>query len=286
MQLGTRTFDFSRELAVMGIVNRTPDSFYDAGATFGLGAALDLADSQVAAGVDIVDVGGVKAGPGVTVGVDEELARVIPFVTAFRKRSSTPLSVDTFRPAVAAAALAEGADLINDVTGLSEPGIADVVARHPRAGLVLTHHGGPPRSRPFRPDYEPDVVTAVRRRCAALVDAATARGVAPAQLIVDPGHDMFKTTTHSLEVTRRIGELAELGHPVLVALSNKDFIGEALGLELHDRGAASLAVAVFAVLHGARIVRAHDVEGTVQGVRMIEVLLGWRRPATLLRGLD
>jgi dihydropteroate synthase len=179
-----------------------------------------------------------------------------------------------------------GADLINDVTGLSEPGIADVVAQHPHAGLVLTHHGGAPRSRPFRPDYDPDVVTAVRQRCAALADQAATRGVAREQMIVDPGHDMFKTTTQSLEATRRIGDLTELGYPVLVALSDKDFIGESLGLGLTQRGPASLAAAVFSVLRGARIVRVHDVVSTVQGLRMIEVLLGWRRPSTLLRALD
>lgn len=286
MRLGPRTFDFSRELAVMGIVNRTPDSFYDRGATFDLEAALQLADRQVAAGADIIDVGGVKAGPGTAVAVAEELDRVIPFVEAFRERSTAPVSVDTFRPEVASAALEAGVDLINDVTGLNDPAIADVVADHPRAGLVLTHHGGRPRSRPFRPDYDPDVTTAVRRRCAELVDVAVGRGVARAQLMVDPGHDMCKTTAQSLEVTRRLGELAELGLPVLVALSNKDFIGEALGVELHERREASLAAAVFAVLHGARIVRVHDVAGSVRGLRMVEVLLGWRSPSTLLRGLE
>lgn len=286
MRLGSQMFDFTRELAVMGIVNRTPDSFYDGGTAFGLSPALDLATGQVAAGADIIDVGGVKAGPGVAVSVDEELTRVVPFVTAFRQRAATPLSVDTFRPAVAAAALEAGADLINDATGLSDPGIADVVARHPRAALVLTHHGGPPRSRPFRPDYDPDLPTAVRRRCAELAELAMARGVAREQLIVDPGHDMFKTTAHSLEATRRLGELAALGHPILVALSNKDFIGESLGLELGERTSASLAAAVFSVLQGARIVRVHDVVGTVRGLGMIEVLLGWRQPSTALRGLD
>lgn len=286
MRLGSRTFDFSRELAVMGIVNRTPDSFYDRGAAFDLQSALALADHQVVAGADIVDVGGVRAGPGAAVAVAEELDRVIPFVEAFRQRSTAPLSVDTFRPAVARAALEAGADLINDVTGLSDPAMADVVADHPRAGLVLTHHGGRPRSRPFRPDYDPDVTTAVRRRCGELVDLAVGRGVARTQLVVDPGHDMCKTTAQSLEVTRRLGELVELELPVLVALSNKDFIGESLGVELDERREASLAAAVFSVLHGARIVRVHDVVGSVRGLRMIEVLLGWRRPSMLLRGLD
>lgn len=286
MRLGSRAFNFDREIAVMAIVNRTPDSFYDRGATFRLETALAHAEQQVALGADIVDVGGVKAGPGTAVSAGEELERVVPFVEAFRRRADTPLSIDTFRPVVARAALEAGADLVNDVTGLSDPAIADVVAGHRNAGLVLTHHGGPPRSRPFRPDYDPDVVIAARRRCAALADLAISRGVARGQLIVDPGHDMFKTTAHSLELTRRIAELCTLGYPVLVALSNKDFLGEALNLPLEMRGEASLAAAVFAVLHGARIVRVHDAGPTVRALRLVEVLMGWRTPSTLLRGLD
>ncbi|HSJ43390.1 MAG TPA: dihydropteroate synthase [Euzebyales bacterium] len=286
MRLGPHEFDFNSRIAVMGIVNRTPDSFHDRGATVGLDAALALAEEQVAAGADIIDVGGVKAGPGDEVDVDTERERVVPFVERFRARTDVPVSVDTYRPAVARAALDAGADIVNDVTGLSDPEIADVVAQHPHTALVLTHHGGPPRSRPFRPDYDPDVVTAVRRRCAALIDIAVARGVGPGQLIVDPGYDMFKTTAHSLELTRHIDVLTGLGHPVLVALSNKDFLGEALDLPLDRRGPASLAAAVFTALHGARIVRAHDVAQAVQALRLVEVLLGWRAPATQLRGLD
>jgi len=286
MRLGSHVLDLDRRIAVMGIVNRTPDSFYDRGATFALDAALARAAAQVDAGADIIDVGGVRAGPGEAVDVATELDRVVPFIEAFRARSDVPISVDTYRPDVARAALDAGADVVNDVTGLSDPAIADVVARHPQAALVLTHHGGPPRSRPFRPDYDPDVVTAARQRLVALVETAVSRGVGPTQLIVDPGHDMFKTTAHSLELTRRIDVLAELGHPVLVALSNKDFLGEALALPLDRRGPASLAAAVFAVLHGARIVRAHDVAATVQALRLVEVLRGWREPATQLRGLD
>jgi dihydropteroate synthase len=286
MRLGTHHLDLHHRIAVMGVVNRTPDSFYDRGATFDLDAALALAERQIGAGADIIDIGGVKAGPGDEVDVGTELARVVPFVEAFRERWATPLSVDTFRPRVADAALSAGADIINDVTGLSDPEVADVVAAHQHTALVLTHHGGPRRSRPFRPDYEPDVVTAVRQRWRRLIDTAVTRGVPRGQLIVDPGHDMYKTTAHSLELTRRLDELAGLGHPVLVALSNKDFLGEALDLPLDQRGAASLAAAVYATLRGARIVRVHDVAATVQGVRLVEVLEGWRTPAKQLRGLD
>jgi dihydropteroate synthase len=286
MRLGTHHLDLHRRVAVMGVVNRTPDSFYDRGATFDLDAALALAERQITAGADIIDIGGVTAGPGDEVDLRTELARVVPFVEAFRERWTTPLSVDTFRHEVADAALEAGADIVNDVTGLSDPDVADVVAARQHTALVLSHHGGPRRSRPFRPDYEPDVVTAVRRRWRQLIDVAVARGVPRSQLIVDPGHDMYKTTAHSLELTRRLDELVGLGHPVLVALSNKDFLGEALDLPLDRRRAASLAAAVYAALRGARVVRVHDVAATVQGVRLVEVLEGWRPPAKQLRGLD
>ena len=286
MRLGSTDLDLTRRIAVMAVVNRTPDSFYDAGATRRLGAALDHAARQVEAGADIVDVGGVRAGPGAPVGIEEELDRVVPFVEAFVTRHDTPVSVDTWRAEVARAAVSAGATLVNDVTGLHEPEIAEVVADHPDVGLVLTFHGGPPRSRPWRPDFDPDVVTAALQRCADLIAVTVDRGVAPGQLVIDPGHDMGKTTMQSLALLRHLDNLAALGHPVLVALSNKDFVGEAVGLALDRRGSASLAAAVLAVDRGARIVRVHDAAAAVPAMRMVEVTFGWRAPATLLRGLD
>lgn len=286
MRMGPRRFDFTRELAVMAIVNRTPDSFFDRGATFGLDAALAHAEAHVAGGADIVDVGGVRTGPGAHVSTVEELDRAVGFISAFRARSSVPVSIDTYRPEVANAALAAGADLVNDSTGLSDPEIADVVAAHEGAALVITHHPGPPRSRPWRPDYDPDVVTVATQRLAELADQAVRRGVPRGQLIVDPGHDLGKTTAQSLHLTRDLGQICALGYPVLVAMSNKDFIGEALGLELRQRADASLAAAVYAVARGARVVRTHDAAATSQALRMVEVIAGWRRPVTSLRGLD
>lgn len=271
----------------MAIVNRTPDSFFDRGRTFALTAAVDHALAQVDAGADIVDVGGVKAGPGQDVDLDEERARILPFVQAFRARSDAPLSVDTFRAAVARDALAAGADLVNDVSGMVEPEIADVVAAHPSAVLVVMHAGGPPRTRPFRPTYLPDVTTVVVDTCRRLAAEAQRRGVPAARIVVDPGHDFGKNTQQSLEVTRRLGELAALGYPVLVALSNKDFLGEVLGgVGVDQRLEASLAAAVASVVLGARLVRVHATHETVRAVRTVEAILGWRRPAVSLRGLD
>lgn len=287
MQIGVRAFDFDREVAVMAIVNRTPDSFYDKGRTYALEVAVEHALAQVEEGCDIVDVGGVKAGPGEHVSEEEEMERILPFVRAFRARSDVPLSIDTFRAEVARAALDEGADVVNDVSGMIEPAIADVVAAHLGAVLVVMHPGGPPRTRPFRPVYQPDCTTEVVSTCRRLSEEAQRRGVQEDAIIVDPGHDFGKNTFQSLEVTRRLGDLAALGHPVLVALSRKDFIGEALGgLAPDERLEGSLACAALSVAFGARIVRVHDTRATVHAVRMTEAILGMRTPPSPLRGLD
>lgn len=286
LALGRRTFDFTREVAVMAIVNRTPDSFYDGGRTFALDAAVDHALAQVADGADILDVGGVKAGPGEAVTEDAEIERIVPFVEAFRGRSDAVLSIDTFRPGVARAALDAGADIINDTSGLADPELAAVVAGSPGAGLVLMHAGGEIRTRPYRNHHPPDATTAIRDALASLVLRATAAGVARDKLVVDPGHDFRKNTLQSLEVTRRLPELCALGLPVLVALSNKDFIGESLDLPLDQRVAASVGAAVASVMLGARLVRVHETRATKQAVKMVEVILGWREPVRAWRGLE
>lgn len=287
MRLGSRHFDLSREVAVMAIVNRTPDSFYDQGRTFGLAQAVDHALAQVDAGADIIDVGGVKAGPGDAVTSDDELARIIPFIEAFRAQSDCPLSVDTFRAHVAKESLEAGADLINDVSGMVEPEIADVVAARPEAALVVMHAGGQPRTRPYRPTYDPDCTTAVVSTCRALAAEARRRGVAPDRIVVDPGHDFGKNTFQSLEITRRLPELTALGYPVLVALSRKDFLGEVTGgLPPDERLEASLACAALSVQAGARILRVHDTQATVRAVRTTEAVLGLRQPLLAARGLD
>jgi dihydropteroate synthase len=286
LDLPRRRLDFGARIGVMGIVNRTPDSFYDRGATYELELAVERARQQVADGADIIDVGGVKGGPGTVVSVAEELDRVVPFVAALRAAEPhVLLSVDTFRAPVADAALAAGADIVNDVTGLHDPEVLDVVVARD-AGYVAMHHGGRPRTRPYRRTYVPDVTSAVVAHCRALTTRAMAAGVARERLVVDPGHDFQKTTYHSLELSRRLPELASLGFPVLVALSNKDFVGETLDAPLDRRIDGSLAAAVFCVLRGAHLVRVHEVRRTVDAVRMTEALLGWRDPAVAVRGLE
>jgi dihydropteroate synthase len=286
LDLPRRRIDLGTRVAVMGIVNRTPDSFYDRGATYELDTAVGHARRLVAEGADIIDVGGVKGGPGAEVTVAEELDRIVPFVEALRAAEpDVLLSVDTFRAPVADAALAAGADIVNDVTGLHDPEVLDVVVSRD-AGYVAMHHGGRPRTRPYRRSYTPDVTTAVVRHCRDLTDRALAAGVPAGRLIVDPGHDFQKTTAHSLELSRRLPELAALGFPVLVALSNKDFVGETLDAPLERRVDGSLAAAVFSVLRGAHLVRVHEVQRTVDALRTTEALLGWRRPAVEVRGLE
>ncbi|HZA83502.1 MAG TPA: dihydropteroate synthase [Actinomycetes bacterium] len=280
---GRRTFDFGHRVAVMAIVNRTPDSFYDRGATFGFDAAVAAGERALAEGADWLDVGGVKAGPGPTVTEAEELDRVVPLVEALRGRTDAVVSVDTFRPGVARRALAAGADVVNDPSGLRDPVMAEVAAEA-GAGLVVMHTGGPPRTRPHRPAYA-DVVAEVGAFLTARVALASQRGVPAERLILDPGHDFHKNTFHSLELTRRLGELAGLGYPLLVGFSNKDFVGETLDVPLDQRLEGSLAAAGFAVAAGAAIIRVHEVRATVRVVRMTEAILGRRPPAVTRRGL-
>ncbi len=274
-----RTIDFSTQVALMAIINRTPDSFYDAGKTFGLQAAVDAALKAVDDGADWVDIGGVPFAPGPALSVEEEAGRIVPVIKAVRTNSDVVISADTFEPYVAERAIEAGADVINDTTGLRNPDLARVVAE---AGvhLVITHSLAVPRTVYPRPTYG-DVVTEVAEFLQAKVREATSLGVAPEKIIVDPGHDLNKNTLHSLELTRRFPEIAALGFPTLAAVSNKDFIGETLGQPKMERTAGSLAAAVMCILGGARIVRMHDVGASRSAVSLTEAALGWRAPAYL-----
>lgn len=271
--------DTSRRVLVMGIVNRTQDSFFDEGRTWRLEQAVAAGLRAAEEGADIVDVGGVKFAPGDPLDPAEEAARVVPVIERLRRElpGEVLLSVDTFHASVARAALEVGADLINDTTGLSDPRMAEEVARA-GASLVLTHSVAEPR-RPFpRPRYE-DVVEEVRDFLAARLERALEAGIARERIVLDPGPDLNKNTQQTLEVLRDWGEYAALGLPLLAALSRKDFVGESLGLPKEERLAGSLAAAAWTIRLGARILRVHDVRETVRMVRMLEVLAGWREPA-------
>jgi dihydropteroate synthase len=281
-----RTFDFSRQIVVMAVVNRTPDSFYDQGATFALDKAVSAVDSAVVAGADWVDIGGVKFSPNdgeVPAGV--ELDRVLPVVQATAgKHPGIAISVDTFRADVAAACLDAGAHIVNDTTGLHDPALADLVAARPHTQLIITHSLAKPRTHYPQPSYQ-DIAAEIAIFLRDRVELALARGVRPGQIIIDPGHDLNKNTHHTLELTRRLNEIADIGYPTLAAVSNKDFIGETLDRPHGERLSGSLAAAVFSVLQGARIIRMHNIRESVDAARMTEAILGWRKPAYTLHNM-
>ena len=277
--IGRRTFDFDHQIVVMGIVNRTPDSFFDHGRTFVLDQAVAAAVAAAQDGADWVDIGGVPFSadtPEVTMA--EEIDRVVPVVERVTATSDVVVSVDTFRAEVAARSLAAGAAVINDTTGLRDPELADVVADH-GATVVITHSLSRPQ-RYRRPQYD-DVVTEIKAFLAERVQLAVDHGIPEHRIIIDPGHDLNKNTLHTLELTRRLAEIADLGLPMLAAVSNKDFIGEGTGLSIADRTPPSIATATICVLNGARILRMHEVAASVAAARMIEAVMGFRQPAYL-----
>ncbi len=260
--------------AIMAVVNRTPDSFFDRGATYGFDAALAAVDRAVAAGADIVDIGGVKAGPGEDVGVGEELRRVLDLVSAVRERHPrVVISVDTWRAEVGEAVARAGADLLNDTWGGPDPRLAEVAAAH-GIGLVCSHAGGlAPRTRPHRVGYD-DVVADVVAHVTAEAERAVALGVRRDAVLIDPAHDFGKNTRHSLEITRRLGELAATGWPLLVAVSNKDFIGETLDRPVGERGVGTMAVLGVSALLGARVFRVHDAAAARRALDAVQATLG------------
>jgi dihydropteroate synthase len=276
-RIGRRVFDFDRRVAVMAVVNRTPDSFFDKGATFALDRAVQASLRAAEAGADWVDIGGVPFGRGPVVTVDEELDRVVPVVEALTAASDVVISVDTYNAEVARRSIAAGAGVINDTSGLWDADMVGVIAES-NATLVLTHSLQPPRSAHPSPQYG-DVVTEVVDFLRDRVAVAVTAGVPRERLIVDPGHDLNKTTRHSLELTRRLDEIVAIGLPTLAAVSNKDFIGESIDREQGQRLEGSIAAAVVCIVKGARIVRMHDVPATVAAVRMTEAILGMREPA-------
>ncbi|MET4781293.1 dihydropteroate synthase [Glaciihabitans sp. UYNi722] len=282
--IGGRSFDFSRQVVVMAIINRTPDSFYDKGSTFALDKAVAAAVRAADDGADWVDVGGVPFGRGPAVSVAEEIDRIVPLVEAIHASTDVVISVDTVNAEVARLSIAAGAGVINDTSGLYDPDMASTVADS-GANLVLTHSLAPPRSEPPRPHYDDvtaEVIAFLRDRVARAVEA----GMPLERLIVDPGHDLNKNTFHTLEITRRLEEVVAIGLPTLVAVSNKDFIGETLDREQGQRLEGSLAAAVICIMKGARIIRMHDVVPAVAAVRLTEAVLGFREPVYARHNLE
>ena len=270
-QLGDRVHDLTHWALVMGILNRTPDSFYDRGATFDLDDLIRRAEQLIADGADLLDVGGVKAGPGPDVDEAEELDRVVPTIEALHDRVEVPISVDTWRASVLDASCEAGAVVGNDISGFADPHYLSVAARH-QASVVATHI----RLAPRVPDPEPrytDLVPDVAGFLTERAEQARAAGLSADQIALDAGLDLGKTPAMSAELLRATDRLSDLGYTLLLSASNKRFLGELLGLDLHDRRDASLAAVAYGVAHGARVVRAHDVAGTVRVCRTVEAIL-------------
>jgi dihydropteroate synthase len=284
LRLGTRSFE-PHELLVMAIVNRTPDSFYRPGVTWDEGAAMDRVHQVVAEGADIIDIGGVPAAPGSIVDASEEIRRTATFIAAVRGAyPDIVISSDTWRHEVAREACAAGTDLINDSWGGADRRTAEVAAEF-GAGIVCAHVGTQqPRTRPFRVSY-PDVMADVLDQTLTLAARAVTAGVDPSRVVIDPAHDFGKNTWHSLEVTRRLAEMVATGWPVLVSLSNKDFIGETLNVPADERLAGTLAATSISAWHGARIFRVHQVRETRHVLDMVSAIRGDLPPARAIRAM-
>ncbi|MGA5259285.1 MULTISPECIES: dihydropteroate synthase [unclassified Streptomyces] len=284
LRLGRREFA-PHERVIMAIVNRTPDSFYDQGATFRDEPALARVEQAVAEGAAIIDIGGVKAGPGEEVSAEEEVRRTVGFVAEVRRRfPDVVISVDTWRHEVGEAVCEAGADVLNDAWGGVDPRLAEVAARY-GAGLVCTHAGGSePRTRPHRVTYD-DVMADILDVTLGLAERAVELGVERESVMIDPGHDFGKNTRHSLEATRRLGEMVATGWPVLVSLSNKDFVGETLDRPVKERVVGTLATTAVSAWLGAQVYRVHEVAETRQVLDMVSSIAGDREPAVARRGL-
>jgi dihydropteroate synthase len=262
LAFGSRHVDITHRAVVMGVLNRTKDSFYEPAATFDLDAFFARAEQLVADGADLLDVGGVKAGPGEEVSEEEELDRVVPAIAALTKRFDVPVSVDTWRATVAAASYEAGACVGNDISGFADP---EYLAAAKRAGatVVATHIRLRPRVADPDPHYD-DVTATVTSFLLERRQWAHDAGLGPEQVILDAGLDLGKTAAQSLQLLRDSDQLADLGSPLLLSASNKTFLGKALNLEIRDRVSASHAATAIGISLGCRIVRVHDVVGTVR----------------------
>ncbi len=257
LELGGRQFDVSTRVLVLGILNRTPDSFFDGGSYFDFDEFLHKADMLVRDGADILDVGGVKAGPGPEVGEQEEIDRVVPAIHALHERFDVPLSVDTWRASVARAAFDAGAVVGNDISGFADAEYLDVCAAA-NASVVATHIRLQPRVPDPSPEYD-DVSATVCEFLADRAARAVRAGIPRTRIMVDAGLDLGKTEPQSLVLLRESGRLAALGYPVFLSASNKRFLGYLLGTDVTDRSEATMAAHALGIALGCRILRAHDV---------------------------
>ncbi len=267
------TLDLSKHVAVMGIVNVTPDSFSDGGRFSSSTQAIEHGLTLAAEGADILDIGGESSRPGAEpVTLDEELQRVLPVIEELRRHTTVPISIDTAKAEVARQALAAGANIVNDITALADPAMAQVVGEY-RPGLILMHMQGQPRTMQQNPHYD-NLIEEVSAFLAAAALRALAAGAAADNIVIDPGIGFGKTWEHNLQLIRETKRFSELGYPVLIGPSRKRFIGELTGKEVDRRLYGSIGAVAAAVVLGARIVRVHDVAPMIDAVRVAEAIVG------------
>lgn len=270
------TFDLHRPL-IVGILNATPDSFYDRGRYFTRDASLARADEMVAEGADLIEVGGESARPGPPVDAEEESRRVVPLIEILAGRLPVPVTVDTYKPEVARRAVEAGAVMINDISGLADLRMAEIAAES-GAALVVMHIQGKPKVRQVAPRYR-EVVDEVYAFLEDRTAEARAAGVPGARLVVDPGFSFGKAAHHDVEVLRRLGEFRSLGYPLYLATSRKNYIRDLLGLPFEDLLEGTAAAIAYGVAQGAQLVRAHDVRFMVRLVRMMQAIVQPAAPA-------
>ena len=267
LSIGAATYDVTARALVMGILNRTRDSFFAPAATYDVSDFFERAEQLVREGADILDVGGVKAGPGDEVSEAEEMDRVVPVVAELRKRFDVPISIDTWRASVAGACFREGASMGNDISGFADPAYLSVAAAA-GATVVATHIRLAPRVADPAPHYD-DVTSTVRDFLLERREWARAAGVPGDRIVLDAGLDLGKTAGQSLQLLRDSSKLAALGSPLLLSASNKTFLGVVLDLAVAERREASIAAIALGVAGGCRVLRVHDVRG---GVRVRDTL--------------
>ncbi len=266
-----REVNCAERTLIMGILNATPDSFSDGGKFLDMERAVARALQLVEEGADIIDIGGESTRPGAKpVSAAEEVDRTVPIIEKFREQSDCLISIDTHKAAVARAAVAAGAEIINDISALSDPDMASV-ATETGAGLVLMHMQGRPETMQNNPQYG-DAVSEVRLFLEKRLTRAVAQGVAPAQIVFDPGIGFGKSDEHNLALLNGIPDLLSAGRPVLIGASRKSLFGRLLGREVDERLAGSLAVAVFSVIHGAQLLRVHDVKESCDAMKLVDTL--------------
>lgn len=255
----------------MGVLNITPDSFYDGGVSMKVEDALKKAEKMIAEGADIIDVGGESTRPGAQpISSHEERKRILPAIREMRKNFPVPISVDTYKAETAEAALAEGADIVNDIGGLRlDPKMARVAARY-KAGVIVMHIQGTPQTMQDAPVYR-DLLREIKEFLRESIHIGTKAGIPEDRFIVDPGIGFGKTCAHNVQILKNLSTFLDLNRPILIGLSRKSFLGEKTGLPVRERLEGSLAASVAAILKGVSILRTHDVKETKRAAEVADL---------------